>query len=72
MASSQSLDPAGGNSVPGKGWGAHLFEDGGQRWQYEKLFGELDDGDDPMELCRPMLDVVLGLFGDVDYDDAMC
>ena len=37
------------------------------------LFGAADDGDtDSDELCGPMLAVVLGLFGQLDYDDAIC
>jgi len=35
------------------------------------MFGD-DEADDSQELCGPMLAVVLGLFGDVDYDDAEC
>lgn len=35
-----------------------------------KIFGDGDEADE--ELCEHMLEVVLGLFGDLDYDDAIC
>ena len=31
-----------------------------------------DDVEDAPELCGPMVTVVMGLFGDIDYDDATC
>lgn len=34
--------------------------------------GEDDDTESAMELRGPMLDVVLGLFNGIDYDDALC
>jgi hypothetical protein len=36
-----------------------------------RVFGGIDslDEDDEAELCAPMLDVVLSLFGGIDYDD---
>jgi hypothetical protein len=36
-----------------------------------RVFGGIEslDEDDEAELCAPMLDVVLSLFGGIDYDD---
>lgn len=34
-----------------------------------RVFGGSTDEAGSMELCGPMLDVVLGLFGGVDYED---
>ncbi|KAM0713721.1 hypothetical protein Q7P37_010683 [Cladosporium fusiforme] len=41
------------------------------RTRSRRVFGGIDspDGEEFTELCGPMLDVVLGLFGSVDYDD---
>lgn len=36
-----------------------------------RVFGGSADEAESIELCGPMLDVVLGLFGSVDYDDSM-
>lgn len=37
------------------------------------MFGGVDDDtESALELRGPMLDVVLGLFNGVDYDDALC
>ena len=39
----------------------------------KRMFGgEDDDTESAMELRGPMLDVVLGLFNGIDYDDALC
>ena len=38
-----------------------------------RIFGGVeDDSESAKELCGPMLDVVLGLFSGVDYDDSLC
>jgi hypothetical protein len=39
--------------------------------QTRRVFGgvEASDDDESTELCAPMLDVVLALFGGIDYDD---
>lgn len=38
----------------------------------QRIFGGLEDEAESTDLCGPMLDVVLALFGAIDYDDAMC
>jgi hypothetical protein len=37
----------------------------------QRLFGSLGPDDDLMEFCAPMLDVVLSLFGALDYDEGL-
>lgn len=37
-----------------------------------RIFGGLDDETGEEDLRGPMLDVVLGLLGGLDYDDALC
>lgn len=38
-----------------------------------RIFGGVeDDLESAKELCGPMLDVVLGLFNGVDFDDSLC
>ena len=37
-----------------------------------RIFGGLENEADATDLRGPMLDVVLGLFNGIDYDDALC
>ena len=37
-----------------------------------RIFGGLEDETQGSDLRGPMLDVVLGLFNGIDYDDASC
>ena len=37
-----------------------------------RIFGGVEDEQSATDLRGPMLDVVLGLFDGLDYDDAMC
>lgn len=38
---------------------------------HRRIFGGMDDEPELMEMCESMLNVVVGLFGGVDYDDAV-
>lgn len=39
-------------------------------WAKSTMFGGADEADDSHELYGPMIDVMMGLFGGLDYDEA--